>query len=246
MSIFSHLLNNACSSLQCNIICKMAQFLSTFYFTLLPFQLEKGVDGLYDSFARLDSRISSVGQTAAKIGDHLQVKYLWYYDCLLSSFCSMFLFTFNLLSNSFQPACHFHVFVIRLFFQMPWFNKCFPCQSADSQRETASQTIDLIKVGICWEFWVAVWVFDFCLVPVNICFPPINFYKLHSIWWSLIAALVTWWNYRHCFLMTVVLPRLLQLHRNYVSYHFSFVFLYYAETYCPFTNFRGSIITHQG
>lgn len=52
-------------------------------------ELEKGVDGLYDSFARLDSRISSVGQTAAKIGDHLQ--------------------------------------------------------SADSQRETASQTIDLIK-----------------------------------------------------------------------------------------------------
>ncbi|KAL8144344.1 hypothetical protein V2J09_017376 [Rumex salicifolius] len=52
-------------------------------------QLEKGVDGLFDSFARLDSRISSVGQTAAKIGDHLQ--------------------------------------------------------SADSQRETASQTIDLIK-----------------------------------------------------------------------------------------------------
>lgn len=37
-------------------------------------QLEKGVDGLFDSFARLDSRISSVGQTAAKIGDHLQVK----------------------------------------------------------------------------------------------------------------------------------------------------------------------------
>lgn len=36
-------------------------------------QLEKGVDGLFDSFARLDSRISSVGQTAAKIGDHLQV-----------------------------------------------------------------------------------------------------------------------------------------------------------------------------
>jgi hypothetical protein len=52
-------------------------------------QLEKGVDGLFDSFARLDSRISSVGQTAAKIGDHLQ--------------------------------------------------------SAESQRETASQTIDLIK-----------------------------------------------------------------------------------------------------
>lgn len=37
-------------------------------------QLEKGVDGLFDSFARLDSRISSVGQTAAKIGDHLQVR----------------------------------------------------------------------------------------------------------------------------------------------------------------------------
>lgn len=36
-------------------------------------QLEKGVDGLFDSFARLDLRISSVGQTAAKIGDHLQV-----------------------------------------------------------------------------------------------------------------------------------------------------------------------------
>ncbi|CAA3006277.1 exocyst complex component SEC10b isoform X1 [Olea europaea var. sylvestris] len=52
-------------------------------------ELEKGVDGLFTSFARLDSRISSVGQTAAKIGDHLQ--------------------------------------------------------SADAQRETASQTIDLIK-----------------------------------------------------------------------------------------------------
>lgn len=37
------------------------------------FQLEKGVDGLFDSFARLDSRISSIGQSAAKIGDHLQV-----------------------------------------------------------------------------------------------------------------------------------------------------------------------------
>ncbi|KAA8538589.1 hypothetical protein F0562_028217 [Nyssa sinensis] len=52
-------------------------------------ELEKGVDGLFDSFARLDSRISSVGQTAAKIGDHLQ--------------------------------------------------------SADAQRENASQTIELIK-----------------------------------------------------------------------------------------------------
>ncbi|KAL3497683.1 hypothetical protein ACH5RR_040415 [Cinchona calisaya] len=52
-------------------------------------ELEKGVDGLFISFSRLDSRISSVGQTAAKIGDHLQ--------------------------------------------------------SADAQRETASQTIELIK-----------------------------------------------------------------------------------------------------
>ncbi|KAJ6404281.1 hypothetical protein OIU84_012460 [Salix udensis] len=52
-------------------------------------ELEKGVDGLFDSFARLDTRISSVGQTAAKIGDHLQ--------------------------------------------------------SADAQRDTASQTIELIK-----------------------------------------------------------------------------------------------------
>lgn len=52
-------------------------------------ELERGVDGLFNSFARLDSRISSVGQTAAKIGDHLQ--------------------------------------------------------SADAQRETATQTIDLIK-----------------------------------------------------------------------------------------------------
>lgn len=42
-------------------------------FPIVFFQLEKGVDGLFDSFARLDSRISSVGQTAAKIGDHLQV-----------------------------------------------------------------------------------------------------------------------------------------------------------------------------
>lgn len=34
------------------------------------------MDGLFGSFARLDSRISSVGQTAAKIGDHLQVKFV--------------------------------------------------------------------------------------------------------------------------------------------------------------------------
>ncbi|XP_078430623.1 exocyst complex component SEC10a-like [Wolffia australiana] len=52
-------------------------------------ELEKGVDGLFESFGRLDSCISSVGQTAAKIGDHLQ--------------------------------------------------------SANSQRETASESIDLIK-----------------------------------------------------------------------------------------------------
>nr|XP_009774188.1 PREDICTED: exocyst complex component SEC10-like isoform X2 [Nicotiana sylvestris] len=37
-------------------------------------ELEKGVDGLFGSFARLDSRISSVGHTAAKIGDHLQIR----------------------------------------------------------------------------------------------------------------------------------------------------------------------------
>jgi hypothetical protein len=35
-------------------------------------ELEKGVDGLFGSYAKLDSRISSVGQTAAKIGDNLQ------------------------------------------------------------------------------------------------------------------------------------------------------------------------------
>ncbi|XP_030938016.1 uncharacterized protein LOC115963225 isoform X4 [Quercus lobata] len=38
-------------------------------------ELEKGVDGLFGSFARLDSRISSVGLTAAKI-DHLQGNHL--------------------------------------------------------------------------------------------------------------------------------------------------------------------------
>ncbi|KAL3687513.1 hypothetical protein R1sor_013822 [Riccia sorocarpa] len=35
-------------------------------------ELEKGVDGLFVSFGRLDARISGVGQTAARIGDHLQ------------------------------------------------------------------------------------------------------------------------------------------------------------------------------
>ncbi|XP_058078799.1 uncharacterized protein LOC131227106 isoform X2 [Magnolia sinica] len=44
------------------------------YLVQLANKLEKGVDGLFDSFARLDSHVSSVGQTAAKIGDHLQVK----------------------------------------------------------------------------------------------------------------------------------------------------------------------------
>jgi hypothetical protein len=34
--------------------------------------LEAGVGGLFSSFSRLDSRISGVGQTAARIGDHLQ------------------------------------------------------------------------------------------------------------------------------------------------------------------------------
>lgn len=58
------------------IRCKMTHFFNILPVTLSPLQLEKGVDGLYDSFARLDSRISSVGQTAAKIGDHLQVKCL--------------------------------------------------------------------------------------------------------------------------------------------------------------------------
>ncbi|XP_058078800.1 uncharacterized protein LOC131227106 isoform X3 [Magnolia sinica] len=43
------------------------------YLVQLANKLEKGVDGLFDSFARLDSHVSSVGQTAAKIGDHLQV-----------------------------------------------------------------------------------------------------------------------------------------------------------------------------
>ena len=42
------------------------------------------MDGLFDSFARLDSRISSVGQTAAKIGDHLQVLYFKRYLLLVN------------------------------------------------------------------------------------------------------------------------------------------------------------------
>lgn len=35
-------------------------------------ELENGVETLFESFSRLDSRISGVGQTAARIGDHLQ------------------------------------------------------------------------------------------------------------------------------------------------------------------------------
>uniref|UniRef100_A0A7I4E8W1 Exocyst complex component Sec10 n=1 Tax=Physcomitrium patens TaxID=3218 RepID=A0A7I4E8W1_PHYPA len=35
-------------------------------------ELENGVAALFESFSRLDSRISGVGQTAARIGDHLQ------------------------------------------------------------------------------------------------------------------------------------------------------------------------------
>ena len=53
--------------------CQTSDSGSLYMFTVYCFQLEKGVGGLFDSFARLDSRISSVGQTAAKIGDHLQV-----------------------------------------------------------------------------------------------------------------------------------------------------------------------------
>lgn len=54
--------------------CKYNSAIFFCLFFLCDAQLEKRVDGLFDSFARLDSRISSVGQTAAKIGDHLQVK----------------------------------------------------------------------------------------------------------------------------------------------------------------------------
>ncbi|XLS80561.1 hypothetical protein HN51_046392 [Arachis hypogaea] len=42
----------------------------------LAAELERGVGVLLDGFARLDSRISSVGQRAAKIGDHLQLEVL--------------------------------------------------------------------------------------------------------------------------------------------------------------------------
>jgi len=36
-------------------------------------QLEEGIKSLYRSFDGLDARVSSVGQTAANIGEHLQV-----------------------------------------------------------------------------------------------------------------------------------------------------------------------------
>ncbi len=36
-------------------------------------QLEEGIDSLYRSFNGLDARVSGVGQTAANIGEHLQV-----------------------------------------------------------------------------------------------------------------------------------------------------------------------------
>lgn len=36
-------------------------------------QLQHGVEDLTESFDRLDSRVASIGQTAAKIGDHLEV-----------------------------------------------------------------------------------------------------------------------------------------------------------------------------
>jgi hypothetical protein len=100
-------------------------------------QLEKGVDGLFDSFARLDTLISSVGQTAAKIGDHLQVicssvsipLYLLciFADCeIVINYLGPFLFPF---------VCISFILTSTLVYQ-----------SAESQRETASQTIDLIKV----------------------------------------------------------------------------------------------------
>lgn len=36
-------------------------------------QLQDGVEALTESFDRLDTRVASVGQTAVKIGDHLEV-----------------------------------------------------------------------------------------------------------------------------------------------------------------------------
>ncbi len=45
-------------------------------------QLQDGVDELTERFDRLDSRVASVGQTAAKIGDHLEVVTDSYLDVL--------------------------------------------------------------------------------------------------------------------------------------------------------------------
>lgn len=81
------------------------------------------MDGLFESFARLDGRISSVGQTAAKIGDHLQV----------------------------TLVLHVTNYLVVIY---PNVDTCFLSQSADAQRETASQTIELIKVRrplLCWN-----------------------------------------------------------------------------------------------
>ena len=60
------------------------------------------MDGLFDSFARLDSRISSVGQTAAKIGDHLQVLYFKRYLLLMN--CDM-------IYSLYFSSCLFAMFV---------------------------------------------------------------------------------------------------------------------------------------
>ena len=49
-------------------------------------QLDNGVSGLFESFSRLDSRISGVGQTAARIGDHLQVSLFLLFSCSQDQF----------------------------------------------------------------------------------------------------------------------------------------------------------------
>lgn len=98
-------------------------------------QLEKGVDGLFGSFARLDSRISSVGQTAAKIGDHLQVKFVL---CLIAN--ALFSSKVVLDKDDYSAIISLH-FVICVCNYVD-----FSSQSADAQRETASQSIELIKV----------------------------------------------------------------------------------------------------
>ena len=85
------------------------------------------MDGLFDSFARLDSRISSVGQTAAKIGDHLQVEFI------------PSLFAIQLFVWLYQYLLIVMVIHASICVDFSW-------QSADAERETASQTIELIKV----------------------------------------------------------------------------------------------------